>query len=56
MTHAIFTLLGAGLLSSALSATENRTPRDRMYAAARVFLGSTAAVVAGSWAMRLIHG
>lgn len=56
MSHAMFTLLAAVLLSIALAMAESRTPRERLYAAARVFFWCVATILGGGWLMRLIHG
>jgi len=56
MSHLTFTTLCALLLALAFAAVENRTPRERVYVAVRVFLCSMFGVVAGSWTMLLIHG
>jgi uncharacterized membrane protein YhhN len=56
MPHPMFLLLGAVLLAMAMAAMEDRTPRERLYSAARVFIGWTAAIVGGGWLMHWIHG
>jgi hypothetical protein len=56
MSHFTFTLLAALVLAAALAMAGDRTPRERLYAAVRVYFGCVLAVVAGSWIMRLIHG
>jgi len=56
MTHPIFTLVTAILLSIAMAMLEHRTSRERLYVAARVFLCCAMTTVGGSWLMRLIHG
>ena len=56
MPHLIFTLLTAFLLTIALAMVEDRSPRERLCVAARVFLGCVIATVGGSWVMLLIHG
>ncbi len=56
MPHLIFTLLTAFLLAIALAMVEDRSPRQRLFVAARVFLGCVIATVGGSWVMLLIHG
>jgi len=54
--HLTFTLLVAVLLSAVMALLGNRSPRERLYAAAYVFLCCAAGTVAGSWGMYLIHG
>ena len=54
MPHPIFTLLAAVLLSMALAMVEDRSPRERLYVAARVFFSCVITTVAGSWFMHLI--
>ena len=39
MPHPIFTLLAAVLLAMALAMLEDRAPRERLFVAARMFLG-----------------
>jgi hypothetical protein len=56
MAHPIFTLLTSCLLSMALAMVEDRSPRERLYVAVRVFFGCTMTILGGSWLMRLIHG
>ena len=56
MPHFAFTLLTAVLLSAVMALLGKRTPRERVYAAVYIFLCCTAATVAGSWGMYLIHG
>ena len=56
MTHPIFTLLVAVLLSVVIASLGKRSLRERVYAATYLFLCCAAATVAGSWAMYLIHG
>ena len=56
MPHPMFTLLAAVLLALAMAMMEDRTPRGRLYAAARTFLGCAVWIVGGSWFMHLIHG
>ena len=56
MPHPLFTLLAALLLSAAFAMVEDRTPRERLYAALRMMLCCTATTIAGGWLMRLIHG
>jgi hypothetical protein len=56
MSHPVFTLLCAVLLSGVTAAMENRTPRERGWVAARTFVYCVAAVVGGSWLMHAIHG
>jgi hypothetical protein len=56
MPHPTFVLLAAVLLSMALAMLEDRSPRERLCVAARVFLGCVTAVVGGGWLMHLIHG
>jgi uncharacterized membrane protein YhhN len=49
-------LLGIVLLSMAMAATEDRSLRERAYAAVRTFLGWSAAMIGGGWLIRWIHG
>jgi hypothetical protein len=56
MSHLAFTLLSAALLSGVMAATENRTPRERAWAAARTFAYCLTAVIGGSWLMHAING
>ena len=56
MPHVEFTLLLAFLLSLALAFAENRPVRESLYRAAYLFISVMTVAVAGSWAMRLIHG
>ena len=55
MPHPMFTLLAAVLLSIALAMVEDRSPHQRLFAAARMFLACVAATIGGSWLMHLIH-
>jgi len=56
MPHPIFTLLTAVLLATALAVVEDRSPRERLYVAARVFFFCAVTALGGSWLMYLIHG
>ena len=56
MPHLTFTLLAAVLLSMAMAMVENRSPRERLYVAARVLFCCAVTTLGGSWLMRLIHG
>ena len=56
MSHPTFTLLAAVLLSMAMAMVENRTPRERLHVAFRVFFCCTLTTLGGSWLMHLIHG
>jgi predicted MFS family arabinose efflux permease len=56
MPHLTFTALVAVLLSTAMALLGNRSPRERLCVAAYIFFCCTAATVAGSWGMYLIHG
>jgi len=53
MTHPLFTLLTAILLSIGDGDAGARTARERLYFAARVFLCCAMTTAAGSWLMRL---
>ena len=56
MSHPLFTLIVALLLAVSMAAVENRSARERLRVAARVFAGCSAAVIGGGWLMRLLHG
>ncbi|HUI56335.1 MAG TPA: hypothetical protein VLY04_15275 [Bryobacteraceae bacterium] len=56
MPHPIFTLLAAAALSVAMAMVGDRSPRERLYAGARVFFSCMMTTLGGSWLMRLIHG
>lgn len=56
MPHPTFTLLTAVLLSMAMAMMEDRSPRERIYVAARVFFCCAMTTIGGSWLMHLIHG
>jgi len=56
MSHPAFTLLAAVMLAAAMAMLEDRSPRERLYAAARVFLCCAVSIVGGGWLMFLIHG
>jgi hypothetical protein len=56
MPHLIYTLSMALVLATAMALVGRRPFRERLYAAAYVFLCCAAAVFAGSWAMYWIHG
>jgi hypothetical protein len=56
MPHPYFALAMALLLGAAFAALDERPPRERLHAAARVLAGCLLAVIGGGWLMRLIHG
>jgi hypothetical protein len=56
MSHLAFATLTALLLAAALAMLENRSPRQRLYAAARVFATCAVSTIAGGWLMHFIHG
>jgi hypothetical protein len=56
MPHPWFTLLIALLLAVAMAAGEQRPWRGRFAVGVRTLMGCAAAVVAGGWLMRWIHG
>jgi hypothetical protein len=56
MTHSTFALLASVLLAIGLAALEDRTSRERVAVAVRVFLCCVVSVVGGGWLMRLVHG
>ena len=56
MPHPVFTLLAAVLLSMAMAMVEDRSPRERLYVAARVFFCCALTTLCGSWLMHAIHG
>ncbi len=55
MGHLPFTLFAALIVAAALAMTGERSPRERLYSAIRVYAGCLAVVFAGSWLMYLIH-
>jgi hypothetical protein len=56
MPHPIFTLVAAVLLALALAMVEDRSPRERLSVAARVFVCCAVVTLGGGWLMYLIHG
>jgi len=56
MPHLVVTLLLAAVLAVAAAFLDRRSGRSRVYLAVWTFLAWTAAVIAGSWVMLLIHG
>jgi hypothetical protein len=56
MPHPIFMLLTVILLALAMAAADDRSPRERLHAAARTFFGWAVAIVGGGWLMHWIHG
>ena len=56
MSHPAFTVLTAVLLSMAMAMVEDRAPRERLYAAIRVFFCCATTTLGGSWLMYLMHG
>ena len=56
MAHFTFALLAAAVLSAGMAFSENRPSRESLYRAIYLLLCSMAILVAGSWAMRAIHG
>ena len=56
MPHLVFTMFTATLLSGGMAMVEDRSTRQRLYAAVRCFFTCAMTVVGGSWLMRLIHG
>ena len=56
MSHPMFTLLLAILISAALAMAGNRTNGERVYHAIRVLSAFIVTAVASSWAMYFIHG
>jgi hypothetical protein len=56
MSHPAYTLLATVLLSMAMAMVEDRSPRERLYVAARVFFCCVMTTLGGSWLMHLIHG
>jgi hypothetical protein len=56
MSHPLFTILTAVLLSAAMAMVEDRTPRERIAVGLRFFAWCAVAVAGGGWFMRLIHG
>jgi hypothetical protein len=56
MSHLLFSLLMAVLISFALAAAGKRNLRERIYHAAWLLLSFIGATVAGGWAMYFIHG
>jgi hypothetical protein len=55
MPHPLFTLLAAVLLAVALAMVDDRTRRQRLFAAGRVLLACAAVTLGGGWLMYLIH-
>ncbi len=55
MTHPLYTLLMASLVSGATALLGQRTARERVYYGVYTFLSCTVAVVAGGWLMYLVH-
>jgi hypothetical protein len=56
MPHPTFTLLAAVLLSLAMAMVEDRSARERLYVAIRVFFCCALTTLGGSWLMYLVHG
>jgi hypothetical protein len=56
MSHPLFTLLLAALISTAVVLNGKQTPREKIFHSVWVFLSCITATVAGSWAMYFIHG
>jgi hypothetical protein len=56
MSHLMFSLLVAVLVSSALALIGSRSLRERIYAATYLVLCCTVATLVGGWVMYLIHG
>ena len=56
MTRLTFTLLVAVLLSVAMALLGHRCLRERLKVATYLFLSCAMTILAGSWAMFLIHG
>lgn len=56
MSHPVFTLLLAALISMALVLTGRQTRRERIYHALWIFMVTITVTVAGSWTMYFIHG
>ena len=56
MSHLMFTLLAAALLSSAMALIGSRSLRERLYAATYLMLCCGVTTLVGSWVMYLIHG
>lgn len=56
MSHPMFTLLLAILISAALAMAGTRSHRERVYHAIRVLSAFIVTTVAASWAMHFIHG
>jgi hypothetical protein len=56
MTHPVFTLISALLVSTAMAAAEDRPARARLAVGVRTIVCCLLSVAGGSWLMRLIHG
>ncbi len=56
MSHPLYTLLMAVLLSFAMAMLDQRSVRERLCVAVRMFAWCAVAVVGGGWLMHLIHG
>lgn len=56
MPHLPFTLLLAALMAAALAYSEDRPAAGRLWRAVYLLVYSMCILIAGSWAMRWIHG
>lgn len=56
MPHPLFAMFGVILLAAAMSMMHERTPRERVAAAARTAFGWVIAFLGGGWLMHWIHG
>jgi hypothetical protein len=56
MTHLMFSILAAVLLSCGMALIGNRSLRERIYVATYLLLCCAVSTLVGGWAMYLIHG
>jgi hypothetical protein len=56
MTHLMFSILVAVLLSCAMALIGNRSLRERIYIATYLLFCCAVSTLVGGWAMYLIHG
>ncbi len=56
MSHPLYALLMAVLVSGSMAMLDNRAGWERLYVAVRMFVWCAVAVVGGGWLMHWIHG